>query len=88
MSSDYLDFKFRYEKDRETAAGENSCFTTSQNGEMKAEIKSSKLFERTLASLNIRYIFLLCALKSSEISQFSHVKAGLFHVSHIQHQLP
>ena len=64
---------------------EKSCFTTSQTGRIKTKIESSKLFELTQASLNYRYIFLSYLLKSTERGQFAHAKAGLLHVSHIQH---
>ena len=57
---------------------------TSQSGGTKTVIKSSKLFELTLASLNCRYIFLSCALKLTEIGQFAWAKAGLWHVSDSQ----
>ena len=52
-----------------------------RNRGIKTEIKSSKLFQQTLASLNSRYVVLLYVLKSSEVGQFTPVKAGLFHVS-------
>ena len=74
MSSDYLAVIYKYEKDRETSAVEKLCFTTSQTGGIKTEIKSLKLFELTQARLNSRYIFLLYALKSSEIGQFAYIK--------------
>ena len=76
MSSDYLGVTFKYEKDREMSAVEKSCLTTSQSRGIKTEIKSLKLYELTLPSLNSRYAFLLYALKSSEIGQFACVKAG------------
>ena len=72
-----------YEKNRDTSAVGKSCFTTSQSGGIKIKIKSSKLFEQTLASLKCRFIFLLYALKSTEIGRFARAKAGLLHVSHI-----
>ena len=85
MSSDYLGVIFKYEKDRESCAVEKSRFTTSQSGGIKTERKSSKLFELTQASLKSRLVFLLYALKSSEIGQSAHVEPGLFHGGHIQH---
>ena len=87
VSSDYFSVISKYEKDRETSAVEKSCFTTPQSGGIKTEIKFSKLFELTLASLNSRYtVYILYTFKSSEIRQFARVKAaGLLHVGHIQH---
>ena len=73
-------------EDGETFAVERSFFMTSQSEGIRTEMKSSKLFELTLESLNGRCIFLLYALKSSEIGQFAHVKAGLFHLGHIHIQ--
>ena len=47
MPSHYLGVISKYEKNQETAAIEKSHFSfmTSQNGSIKTEIKSSKLFE-------------------------------------------
>ena len=56
---------------------------SSQSGSIKTELKSSTLFELTPASLNDRYIFLLYALKSSQIGQFARVKVRLSYVGHI-----
>ena len=58
MSPDYLGIISKYEKGRGVSAVEKSCFTTSQSGGVRTEIKSSKLFELILASLSSKYIFL------------------------------
>ena len=61
VSPDCLGVRSRYEKDRETSAVEKLCIIThSRSGGTKTEIKSSKLFELTLASLNNINLFYIC----------------------------
>ena len=69
MSSEYLCLISKHEKDQEAPAVEKWCFTTSQSRGTETEIRPSKLFKLTLASLNSRNIFLLYAFNSVEIGQ-------------------
>ena len=62
MPFDYFGVISKYEKDREMSAVDKSCATTSQSGGIKSEMKSSKLFELTLASsktVDISFCYML-----------------------------